>query len=119
MAAVGAGYAGYSFLGNKANAAAPAPAADTKKTVTETKKTFTGGEQGFVDLKLKEVHDYNHNTKRFIFELPEPDQVSGLHVACKSGNVLMTSAHSSSCHHHQVQSSGSRETHYQTLHAHQ
>lgn len=47
----------------------------------EAKKAFTGGEQGFVSLKLEEVHDVNHNTKRFRFKLPENDMVSGLHIA--------------------------------------
>ena len=69
-------------MGTKANADAPAPSEDTKSaTPSATKKTFTGGDQGFVDLKLKEVKPYNHNTKTFIFELPEADQVSGLGVA--------------------------------------
>jgi cytochrome-b5 reductase len=70
---------GYSFLGNKANADAPTPADGAKTTL---KKSFTGGEQGFIDLKLKEVQNYNHNTKKFIFELPDADAVSGLNVAC-------------------------------------
>jgi len=47
----------------------------------EVKKALTGGEQGFVSLKLDEVHDVNHNTKRFRFKLPEDDMVSGLHIA--------------------------------------
>lgn len=78
-AAVGAGFAGYSFLGNKkVNAeAAPAPAAETEKL---DKRAFKGGDQGFIDLKLKETKDYNHNTKSFIFELPESDQSSGMNV---------------------------------------
>ena len=81
-AAVGSGYIGYNFLGTKANADAPAPSEDAKSAAPSgTKKAFTGGDQGFVDLKLKEVKDYNHNTKTFIFELPEADQVSGLGVA--------------------------------------
>ncbi|PHH88566.1 hypothetical protein CDD83_7360 [Cordyceps sp. RAO-2017] len=42
---------------------------------------FTGGDQGFVSLKLAEVETVNHNTKRLRFELPEGDMVSGLHVA--------------------------------------
>jgi cytochrome-b5 reductase len=45
------------------------------------KKALTGGEQGFVSLKLAEVQDVNHNTKRFRFKLPEEDMVSGLKVA--------------------------------------
>ena len=81
-AAIGAGAFGYSFLGTKASA--DAPAAEKKDAAPAApKKTFTGGEQGFVDLKLKDVQEYNHNTKKFVFELPEVDAVSGLNVACK------------------------------------
>ncbi|RMD40128.1 hypothetical protein DV735_g5001, partial [Chaetothyriales sp. CBS 134920] len=76
-AALGAGAFGYSFLGSKAPADGPAE----KKTSPEAKKIFTGGDQGFLDLKVKEVQDYNHNTKKIVFELPDPDAVSGLHVA--------------------------------------
>lgn len=53
------------------------------------KKAFTGGEQGFVPLTLKEVEDINHNTKKFIFALPEGDMVSGLAVACEFFPVLL------------------------------
>lgn len=45
------------------------------------KSAFTGGDQGFISLKLDSVENINHNTKKFRFELPESDQVSGLHVA--------------------------------------
>ena len=48
----------------------------------EPPKTFTGGDQGFIDLKLADVTIVNHNVKRFRFELPDKDAVSGLHVAC-------------------------------------
>lgn len=44
-------------------------------------KCFTGGDQGFVSLKLESVEEINHNTKRFRFHLPEEDSVSGLSVA--------------------------------------
>jgi cytochrome-b5 reductase len=44
---------------------------------------FTGGDQGFLDLKLSNVETVNHNTKRFRFELPDKDQVSGLNIACE------------------------------------
>lgn len=53
------------------------------KQIPSPAKTFTGGEQGFVDLKLAEVTTYNHNTKRFKFELPDQDAISGLNVACE------------------------------------
>ncbi|KAK0384128.1 hypothetical protein NLU13_8217 [Sarocladium strictum] len=78
LVAGGAGLAGagYYFLsgsptGNKVAAAAG----------VEPKKAFTGGDQGFLSLKLAEVENVNHNTKRLRFELPEEDMVSGLHVA--------------------------------------
>ncbi|CAN8100899.1 unnamed protein product [Discula destructiva] len=47
----------------------------------EVKKALTGGDQGFVSLKLDDVEIVNHNTKKFRFKLPEDDQVSGLSVA--------------------------------------
>ena len=80
VAAVGAGVAGYSFLGNKKALAEAAPSTQ-KETEKVDKRAFKGGDQGFIDLKLKSSKDYNHNTKSFIFELPESDQVSGLSVA--------------------------------------
>lgn len=45
------------------------------------KQALTGGDQGFISLKLDDVENINHNTKRFRFKLPEDDMVSGLHVA--------------------------------------
>ncbi|PHH70592.1 hypothetical protein CDD80_5897 [Ophiocordyceps camponoti-rufipedis] len=48
---------------------------------TTSKAALTGGDQGFVPLKLAGVETVNHNTKKFRFELPEGDMVSGLHVA--------------------------------------
>jgi cytochrome-b5 reductase len=56
--------------------------ADKVKTGA-SKVAFTGGDQGFLSLKLKEVEILNHNVKKFRFELPEPDMESGLHVACE------------------------------------
>ncbi len=44
--------------------------------------TFQGGQQGWVSLKLESVEQYNHNTKKFRFILPNPDDVSGLKIAC-------------------------------------
>lgn len=80
-AAVGTGVFGYTYLGNKRNPVhAEAQAGDTSSS---TKKAFTGGDQGFIALKLKEVQPYNHDTKKFIFALPEDDMTSGLPVACK------------------------------------
>ena len=60
----------------------PAKAGD-RVADTPAPKAFTGGDQGFLDLKLSNVEPINHNTKRFRFELPDKDQVSGLHIACQ------------------------------------
>lgn len=54
-----------------------------KPESSEPPKTFTGGDQGFIGLKLAEVSDINHNVKRFRFELPEKGAVSGLPVTCE------------------------------------
>ena len=43
---------------------------------------FKGGDQGFIDLKLESVEEISHNAKKFRFALPNPDDVSGLHIAC-------------------------------------
>jgi cytochrome-b5 reductase len=51
---------------------------------SSTTPVFTGGDQGFVSLKLEESEVINSNTKRLKFSFPEGDQVSGLHVACMS-----------------------------------
>ncbi|KAL7908679.1 ferredoxin reductase-like protein [Trichoderma velutinum] len=74
--AVGVAGAAYYFLsGSKAESKA-------KEAVgAAPKAAFTGGEQGWLSLKLSEVEDVNHNTKRLRFELPEKDQVSGLNIA--------------------------------------
>merc|ERR1711939_525369 len=56
-------------------------AAKSKVEGATAKVCLTGGDQGFISLKLDSVENINHNTKKFRFELPEGDQVSGLHVA--------------------------------------
>lgn len=45
------------------------------------KLAFTGGEQGFLSLKLEKSEIVNHNTKKLTFSLPESDMESGLPVA--------------------------------------
>ncbi len=55
--------------------------AESKFEGTTSKSAFTGGDQGFISLKLESVENVNHNTKKFRFALPESDQVSGLQVA--------------------------------------
>ncbi|KAH8700548.1 putative NADH-cytochrome b5 reductase [Talaromyces proteolyticus] len=42
---------------------------------------FTGGEQGFVNLKVREIEDLSPNTKRLRFEFADKDAPSGLHIA--------------------------------------
>jgi cytochrome-b5 reductase len=59
--------------GDSASAASSEPAT----------KVFTGGEQGFVSLKLAEIENINHNTKKFRFSFEDPNSVSGLVIACK------------------------------------
>lgn len=51
------------------------------KAIVPPKVAFKGGDQGFFEIKLSEVENVNHNTKRFRFELPEGDMESGLHIA--------------------------------------
>lgn len=48
----------------------------------ERAKTFVGGDQGWVDLKLAAVEPVSHNVKKFRFEFADPEAVSGLHIAC-------------------------------------
>lgn len=49
---------------------------------TSKSAAFTGGDQGFISLKLDSVEEINHNTKKFRFALPDKDSVSGLAIAC-------------------------------------
>ncbi|KAL8723840.1 MAG: hypothetical protein Q9181_007147 [Wetmoreana brouardii] len=44
-------------------------------------KTFKGGDQGWLDLKLHSVQTINHNTSIFRFKLPDENDVSGLQTA--------------------------------------
>jgi cytochrome-b5 reductase len=83
VGAIAAAAAGYVYYNGSAPAAAEAAKEKVKGEVKEPAKTFTGGDQGFIDLKLAEVTHVNHNTKRFRFELPEKDAVSGLTTACQ------------------------------------
>jgi len=46
-----------------------------------SKKVFTGGDQGFISLKLAEVEQLSHNTKRLRFSFEDDNAVSGLAVA--------------------------------------
>ncbi|TDZ13386.1 NADH-cytochrome b5 reductase 2 [Colletotrichum spinosum] len=79
-AAAVAGGAYYLFSGS--SPAAQKAEAKVKEAVgAEPKKALTGGDQGFVSLKLEDVEIVNHNTKKLRFALPEEDMVSGLNVA--------------------------------------
>ncbi|KAI3324717.1 oxidoreductase NAD-binding domain-containing protein [Xylariaceae sp. AK1471] len=80
--ALGVGGVGYYFLNSPAGAKIENKAKEELSKVTgPPKQAFTGGDQGFVSLLLKDVQDINHNTKKFIFKLPEDDMVSGLAIA--------------------------------------
>ncbi|KAI1366815.1 oxidoreductase NAD-binding domain-containing protein [Xylaria arbuscula] len=81
-AALGVGGVGYYFLNSPAGAKVENKAKEElNKATGPPKQAFTGGDQGFVSLLLKDVEIINSNTKKFIFHLPEDDMVSGLHVA--------------------------------------
>ncbi|KAK2850713.1 NADH-cytochrome b5 reductase [Arthroderma sp. PD_2] len=54
------------------------PAAIVKK---DRKPAFTGGDQGWIDLKLSSVEEVSHNVKKLRFDFPDGEDVSGLHVA--------------------------------------
>ncbi|KAH0444280.1 hypothetical protein CcaCcLH18_00505 [Colletotrichum camelliae] len=73
-AAAAAGGAYYFFSGSPAVQKAEA-------AVGVAPKALTGGDQGFVSLKLEAIENVNHNTKKLRFALPEGDMVSGLDVA--------------------------------------
>jgi cytochrome-b5 reductase len=59
-------------------------AGQAKKAAADAPKVFTGGDQGFVKLKLAESEEFNHNTRRLLFTFDDPNAVSGLTVACKN-----------------------------------
>ena len=57
--------------------------AATAEAPAERPKVFTGGDQGWVNLKLSDIEILSHNTKRLRFEFPDKEAVSGLHIACE------------------------------------
>ncbi|CAJ2500429.1 Uu.00g032820.m01.CDS01 [Anthostomella pinea] len=75
------GGAGYWFISTPQGQKIENKAKDAIPSSGPAKPAFTGGDQGFISLLLKEVEIVNHNTKRFVFHLPEDDMVSGLKVA--------------------------------------
>ncbi|GAM83106.1 hypothetical protein ANO11243_010920 [Dothideomycetidae sp. 11243] len=78
--AVAAGVGGYFYL-NQSEAKQLASAAQQKVSTGPSKKIFTGGDQGFVSLKLDSVENINHNTKKFRFSLGDEEAISGVSVA--------------------------------------
>ncbi|KAI1182100.1 oxidoreductase NAD-binding domain-containing protein [Nemania serpens] len=79
--ALGVGAVGYYFISSSPAKIENKAKEELGKITGPPKKAFTGGDQGFVSLVLKDIEDVNHNTKKFIFQLPEDDMVSGLEVA--------------------------------------
>ncbi|KAE9976888.1 hypothetical protein EG328_002348 [Venturia inaequalis] len=73
----------YTLYRDAGHAPSASEAKESIKSVVgaEPKKAFTGGDQGFISLKLESVENINSNTKKFRFALPEEDAVSGLKVA--------------------------------------
>lgn len=66
------------------------------KILNESSKTFNGGDE-WIDLKLQKSWNISPNTKHFVFELKNPDDVSGLvtascllakYVTPKGNNVI-------------------------------
>lgn len=87
VTAAAGGYYYYSQTrsGLSAPTAQAPPSREEEKTIppsTDKSAVFTGGNQGWVPLKLESVETINHNTKKFRFSLPDKDSVSGLHIAC-------------------------------------
>ncbi|KAI9682223.1 MAG: NADH-cytochrome b5 reductase [Caeruleum heppii] len=91
LAAV-AGLGGYYYLsrtgqaGNAAQAGFGAPASSKEEStvpnsVEKPSAAFTGGDQGWIDLKLESSEEINHNTRRLRFALPDTENISGLHIA--------------------------------------
>ncbi|KAI0383426.1 ferredoxin reductase-like protein [Hypomontagnella monticulosa] len=81
LGAVGVAGAGYYFFSSTGQTAGSAAAKAKEAVSSPPKKAFTSGDQGFISLLLKDVQVVNHNTKKFIFHLPEDDMVSGMAVA--------------------------------------
>ncbi|KAL9620430.1 MAG: hypothetical protein Q9160_005015 [Pyrenula sp. 1 TL-2023] len=82
LAASGAvGYGAYKYSQGSTTPVPETPEQAKEMVTGEASKTFTGGDQGFVSLKLDGIEEVNHNTKRFRFALPSPDEVSGLNIA--------------------------------------
>lgn len=93
-----------------------------KEKASPGSKVFTGGDQGFVDLKLESIENINHNVKKFRFALPESEDVSGLHIACRRtlSNQMLKEVSANacgSCSLDQIQSSRYGGARNATIHA--
>lgn len=78
---IGAGLGYYWKVTRETKAKESAVSNPAPSSLVSANKAFTGGDQGFFDLKLDSVEELSHNTKKFRFALPNPDDVSGLNVA--------------------------------------
>ena len=125
VAAAGAA-AGTVYYWNKSGGAPNAANTSAVKSAVSPagNKAFKGGDQGFIDLKLENVEEINHNTRRFRFALPEKDDVSGLSTACTQarhnpiGQVRrLMRLYSMSCY--QVPRAGDGEAGHSAIHARQ
>ncbi|KAI1641369.1 hypothetical protein F4809DRAFT_6023 [Biscogniauxia mediterranea] len=76
--AAGAAGVGAYLYSSSSGQKAEGKAKEVLASTSAPKKAFTGGDQGFISLVLKDVEPINHNTKKFIFKLPEDDMVSGV-----------------------------------------
>ena len=97
--AIGAGGALYYYLGGRSDlsdssknasknpppptggpSTSGAPPSTAEQHTVPKDAAFQGGDQGFLSLKLESVEQTSHNTKRFKFLLPDPENVSGLPI---------------------------------------
>ena len=68
-------------MSSKPTPGGSAPQSSSDDKYSSSGKAFTGGDQGFISLKLESVEKINHNTKKFRFSLPNSSDVSGLQIA--------------------------------------
>ena len=85
-------------IGKATSSAAKSGSSPTLTNVhNPSNSTFTGGEQGWVSLKLESVEKLSHNTSKFRFALPNPGDVSGLHIACMYLIIARLQGHVTNC----------------------
>ena len=125
LAAVSGGYF-YTRRSSPTGQAGNAPPSEEAQKIPASsdkpgKPAFTGGDQGFLSLKLDKSEVINHNTKKLTFLLPEEDMESGLHVACMSAQRLPADRMLiwCSCCHHQIQGPGDAEARHPPVHTRQ